>query len=133
MCYNQLVSSIPKHWKTIIQEQNPHLLAPPRIDLKIIKSTTKPTKYISEFLKNEINITHISKYLMTWEKKLETNINWEDYSLAFKSNKKFVKTDKLFEFQYRLLLNKIFTNDVLFQWGKVNSPSVIYVPNQNKL
>lgn len=53
---------------------------------------------------------------------LEHEITFQQYCKHFNNIKLVTIASKFCDFQYRLLLNLIFTNDRLFKWKKVDSP-----------
>ena len=57
----------------------------------------------------------ISKYFTRW---IDEGIplDFECYTKGFASIRKITRSTKLRDFQYRLLLNKIITNDKLYEW-----------------
>ena len=61
------------------------------------------------------------KVLRYVEQKGDLGITLTEMSKAFQSIKKFTDITKYKDFQYRLLINKIFCNDVLVHWKKVDS------------
>ena len=63
----------------------------------------------------------LRKVGQTWNMKLAVREDVNDVSRLFKSI--YICTDitKFRDFQFRLLHNKIFCNDILFHWRKVNS------------
>ena len=56
-----------------------------------------------------------------WNTKLGTRIDVNEMAKIFVIVNRFTGIVKLRDFQYRLLHNKIFCNDILFHWKKVDS------------
>ena len=63
----------------------------------------------------------ILKYLCRW-KEIGFDFDTDHYKMAFRYIYRCSKITKYQDFQYRLLLGKIVTNDDLFTWGKIDSP-----------
>ena len=66
----------------------------------------------------------INKYRSRWCTKIgaENMIELEEYRACFSYVYYITNIVKLRNFQYRLLLDKIFTNKELYEWGVVESP-----------
>ena len=61
---------------------------------------------------------YVLKYSGRWQEKLEDIlIAVPDYLRGFKVLNACTKTTKYHDFQYRLMLNKIFTNVDMYEWG----------------
>ena len=116
MDYYSLISAIPHCWKFLLTRDN--------------------LKDNREFLEDHLNHPHLTKIIyckiievksdsMTnsahkIQKMLQAEIDWNSQKNAFKHIYSLTNIDKLRNFQFRLLHNKIFCNDVLFHWKKVD-------------
>ena len=82
-------------------------------------------KKCSALIYNIVNVnfynTSIANYQNNWEKYVEEQIEFEYFQRLFVDNLEIKKWVKLYDFQYRLLLGKIFTNYILKKWKVVNS------------
>ena len=63
----------------------------------------------------------IRKVCYFWNEKLGTEYNVSQFRTFFKNIYRNTNIVKFRNFQYRLLHNKIFCNNILFHWKKVNS------------
>lgn len=61
------------------------------------------------------------RYMLRWQLSLDTQINYRKYLRSFAGIIKVTISTMLRDFQYRVLLGKIFTNDILYKWGKLDS------------
>ena len=121
--YRQLTNAIPGEWKKILSNKNEEgTVTLPMIEYTQIIKQTKPSRKIYSLL-NEADYTSVNKYLCKWNQMLSNVCDIDDYFAAFVRLYKITAITKLREFQYRLLLNKIFCNDVLFRWKLVYSPN----------
>ena len=64
----------------------------------------------------------INKYLLRWQDQVDMP-ELEDYCKCFLQISKLSNIVKYRGFQYRLLLKKIFTNEILYEWKVVESPN----------
>ena len=87
-----------------------------QVQFEVFISLKKPIKYMYEHIVKANDIQSIEKYYCKWSEKLQENITINRYINAFVDLQKITDDTKLQSFQYRLLLNKIFTNDVLYHW-----------------
>ena len=110
MNYETLISAIPKSWK-----KNPAMSiteVQPELGLdKLSKTLNLSRKVYKQLNSDESAITKTSQ---VWEK-FEGFCN-ERHRMGFKNIYKCTTIVKLRNFQYRLLHNKIFCNNVLFYW-----------------
>ena len=84
------------------------------------------------------DLSTIEKYAKRWiADPYFCNLNLEMYRSAFDSIFKVTKITKLRDFQYRLLLGKIVTNEQLFTWKMIETPNCTFgcnlVENQTHL
>ena len=73
----------------------------------------------------------INKYWSYWDDN-GVSFDFEDYELAFAKWHDLTKNVKLRDFQYRLLLCKIFTNVDLKKWGLSNSDRCTFCKNAHE-
>ena len=120
MFYSQLIAALKKKWgnsiKNNVEEDGTN-----KMNWVKIVENTKPSRWVYNFLIEQEAVS-IKKYLHQWERELLVNIEMDEYLQAFRNSKITTDVIKLRDFQYRLLLHKIFTNDTLHKWGKVNAP-----------
>ena len=98
------------------------MLAPPQINIdKLLEN--KPSKFVYNFMSQNCPTRHMMVYAHRWYEKLDKidSLDIVQYINLFKNIYKTTRDVKLRNFQYRLLLNKVFTNDILYKWGKVNT------------
>ena len=113
--YMQLMDAIPLHWKSMLKSNNV-LHMPERIELLELTTSKKPSQFVYNFIVKHVKNTDIAKYKNKWETKLHVNIDMEKFERIFRNLYRCTQVTKLRNFQYRLLLNKIFVNDVLSKW-----------------
>ena len=127
--YTQICNAIPSHWKSVLSKDVNQV---PK-DSEIVTVTTlvskqKISKYVYEILR-ERNSTSIEKFCNKWVKRFSLDIEYEEFCYAFESINKITKIVKLQDFQYRLLLNKIFVNDTLYHW-KIKTSNLCDICNR---
>ena len=86
----------------------------------MLKNIQKPVAYLYGIIMKRRAVS-TEKYLNAWRLRLNDSIIREDYNLSFKWLYKVTDDVKLRDFQYRLLLNKIFVNETLFRWKVVET------------
>ena len=123
--YRSLKEAIPKKWVHIIKQLTPQEIPIPRIRWECAnfsKSIYKKLNWDDQALhasaKNWVNVEGFSM---------------ETHELSFKNLYKVTNIVKLRNFQYRLLHNKVFCNNVLYHWKKVDSQQCDFCthPKQN--
>ena len=120
--YYNVISSIPPVWRAELVSAN-DFAEKPKITLERICGCAKPSQYIYNFLIENVYNESTDRYAAKWFERFGiTTLTYDDYYKYHKNIVKITKVTKLRDFQYRLLLNKIFTNDLLYKWGKVESP-----------
>ena len=120
LLYLQIIDAIPKKWKQILKCENDAPEINGKLTVNQITEKCKPSRFVTKRLR-DINATPIERYFEKWNKTLLNDLTMEEYLQAFKRIYLVTDITKLREFQYRLLLNKIFTNDILYKWKKVES------------
>ena len=114
--HRALVEAIPQSFKQLLQESHPGSNTRPLFDR--LKQLKKPNRTVYDLL-TAWNIPW-KKYVKRWP------INYFDediYKSAFPRLFRITNTPKLRDFQYRLLLGKLVTNEDLMAWGKADSPN----------
>ena len=119
--YANIIAAIPDYWKTLLKGTQIEVNTMPRLELDIICSKKQPSQYIYNYVIENFHATDVAKYADKWLKKLNSDIAITDFIALFKKIYKCTKMVKLQDFQYRLLLNKIYANETLYRWGKVDS------------
>ena len=114
--YQTVLSAIPRHWKEL---------------MGTVGSNTHSTKFelvwarqkVSHWVYTDSNqsLTGLLKIKAIWEKKLTIAIDIEELKKIVQNIYEVSSVTKLRNFQFRLLYNKIFCNDVLIHWNKVMS------------
>ena len=116
--YNSLVSAVPSYWKFIINS-NVELIDPHIMKWDFIEANSKPVRVIyQDMMSDDKAINNSAK---KWNAMLQTEFEVETHSKAFKNIQVITNVTKYRDFQFRLLHNKIFCNNILYHWKKVNS------------
>ena len=109
-----IANVIPTAWITIIKQ---NLQSPPELAVKYdeIINNKKCSVCVYNYLcrKEEANLY---KYANKWNEINDISIGYDDYLQLFNRIYKLTDWAKLRDFQYRLLLGKVFTNDTLYKW-----------------
>ena len=92
-------------------------IPPARIPHEIVERKDA-CKRLYQFILED-NKYDVQKYATKWCEMLEIDTDLNEYLYNFIALRKVTDNVKLRDFQYRLLLGKIFTNDVLFKWNVV--------------
>ena len=111
--YQQLVEAIPIHWKNIMKSEE--LLEPHIRKTELLSKSNKTSKIVTAT--DEI----VRKCVMLWHTKANINSDIPTFKRHFRRIYEITNVIKLRSFQYRLLHNKIFCNDVLVHWRKSES------------
>ena len=115
--YRSVCKAIPEFWKFCINTED-------LIDTHIPKYVQiKDQKNVSRWVYHDKLATNAAlRYCCTtWYKKEGLRDDINDFRQHFVNIKKVTNIIKLQDFQYRLLHNKIFCNDVLVYWKKVST------------
>ena len=115
--YLQLKTAIPSHWKNLVSmdveiDMN-------RLNVYMLLEK-KCVKKIYTFLKKGIGDMDFEKRYVSFCKSVQ-NIDFDSYLRCFELIYKTTKVTKFRNFQYKQLLNKIYTNDTLFIWKIKNT------------
>ena len=118
--YCQLISCIPQDWKIILKEKKDNA-ASKKIDVEFLKHEKVSHKIYQILIKNKYTEEDIIPYADRWFKSIDSTGSIEQYQQLFVNLHKVSDVVKLNDFQYRLLLGKIFTNNTLVHWKIVDT------------
>ena len=113
--YLGIQSAIPADWKQVLKTQRKDDLPATDWILKLCHKNAKVSRICYRLL-NTSNDACTRSYNL-WAEKIELR-DVREISDCFRYIYKITNVSKLRSFQYRLLHNKIFCNDVLFHWKK---------------
>ena len=124
-----LKNAIPVLWRSFLNEGTVfHDLSD---NLYAIMRTEKNiTKEIYDILISDE--TKVLKYAKYWVQSCNFDFDAAEYRYFFKIIKCVTKETKLRDFQYRLNLNKIFTNVILKKWGITESDSCTFCQEEKE-
>ena len=107
--------SIPPHWRSMITAPT---VVNDNYENKLLIVCNSP--HSSKVIYNELIASDkaILKSGKVWEKRLDT-FEWDIHYSSFKDIQTVTNITKLRNFQFRLLHNTIYCNNVLFHWHKV--------------
>ena len=109
-----LMNTIPQEWKNSIKCDEMEEKDDVTNLYDVIKESKNPTRIIYDRLMESKQ--NLNKYRERWEEK-GIFLTADFYRQLFLNLKCAVRNPKLREFQYRLLLGKIVTNENLVEWG----------------
>ena len=119
--YHSLIKCMPTMWKIILKSKVENIQ---RITMETLKNNNANRIIYNSLLNKKYgNKLPITKYANNWFDRLHTNYDLEKYRELFRNIYTLTNKVKLRDFQYRLLLGKIFANDVLFHW-KVKTSNI---------
>ena len=107
-------------WKILLKSQVDNTTID-RVTLDNLNKTNSNYIIYDYLLGKKYLNDELQKYAKCWSMQTQENITLEEYLKLFSNLYKIMDVVKLRDFQYRLLLGKIFTNDILFRWGKKES------------
>ena len=116
--YRSIVSAIPTYWKEMLESD---LLCEPNVrKYMFVRDSAKVSRWAYEnLITTDQTLLQVCSF---WAKMLPGNgRNVADYRKMCKNMRVLTKRVKLRDFQYRLIHNKIFCNNVLVHWKKVPS------------
>ena len=114
MDHQGILQAIPHHWKELIDKNiDPDSNFTQPLIHRVL-NTEKRANLVYRLLVEDDR--GLIKYNMRWSENENTSVSFADYKKAFSAILIISKTVKLRDFQYRLLLGKIPTNDKLFKW-----------------
>ena len=115
--YHALVSSIPQFWKYCLRTEN--LIDNSVHKYQYIKDCAKISAWV---YKDLIAIDQVLyKIAAIWHRKIGCTKNINNIRRYFKAIKVLSTRTKLRNFQFRLLHNKVFCNNILVHWRKSES------------
>ena len=119
--YGGILNAIPAHWKFFLQTENLLDFTQPKYRLL---ETSKVSRIVYNMLISNEDV--IKKYWVRWKLNLEEMIELEDYKKSFIVLYYITNIVKLRNFQYRILLDKVFCNKILCKWGVVATPKCTF-------
>ena len=118
--YTSVLKAIPMLWKSIINMED--LLSTEKIMHETIATNKKPVLVVYNYSIDLPTDSNMLKYVRYFNKIHGVNpISITDLYCYMKMIYKITSVSKLRDFQYRLLLGKIFTNDTLYKWKIVKT------------
>ena len=134
--YTGLVKAIPENWKHLLKNDtnvNINENISGNLDWTRIQENKYVSRLVYRWLINKLPDRHLQKYLVNWcQVTGETTLEFEEYLRVFQLIYRTTNNIKLRDFQYRLLLGKIYTNVTLKKWNIVNDDTC-NVCNQNEI
>ena len=121
--YHALINAIPREWRMYVK----NITTPTECKTTTLYSKIKLQKQIvKKIYKIKINDNdmEIRKAYKKFHKHVQ--VEFEQYYHAFIDIRKCTDITKYRDFQYRLLVNAIHTNNRLYYWGKVSSTTCEY-------
>ena len=118
MWYTGLQRAIPCMWKFSLKDKQSNQFTN---QFEEIILQQKISSKLYNIMISEIGEHTYIKYWYNWSDMVGKEYDYESYTKLFVNMYKTTQNTKLWDFQYRLLLKKIFTNDVLNKWGIVPS------------
>ena len=117
--YMSLIAAIPQYWKFCLSTQD--LAGEMTTKEESIRGLSKISSWV--YRDKNSDLSALRKTASIWNRKLAAAQPGDlpHFVKHFKTVKLFSGVTKLRDFQYRLLHNKIFCNDVLVHWHKVDS------------
>ena len=126
--YLQIVNAIPRTWKNWLKSNNEGELAGEKM-YDILRSSQKVARKVYEILID--NDQALNKYANRWGEQ-GIIFEYEQYCKCFANLHKQTKIPKYVNFQYLLLLDKIRTNEILYEWKIVESPLCTFCSLENE-
>ena len=133
--YNSLKAALPKEWKVFFEE-NPagtYLPLPPHnYDYCVNHKIKNLSQEVYKFLQDDVLLTH-NKYLK-WIQDLGSDFceGIIDFGRLHIDMYKLTNVPKYRSFQYRLLQRALVTNNDLYKWGIVSSPTCYFCNNDKE-
>ena len=121
--YLALLRAIPQNWKRNIDTplQIEDKEDPPSLVYEGIVSDSKCSSKVYNIMQQQ-SVADLAGYCSKWTRITNQKIEIEEYYSYFARIYHIKEIVKFRDFQYRLLLGKIFTNEILYKWKLVNSP-----------
>ena len=128
--YKKLLASIPTSWKLLLKENNDLGINEKHVTIEILTQKNYGKTIYNKMIERKCIDTDLNPYKERWETKTDFCTTMNEYLELFKDIYKLTSSVKLQNFQYRLLLNKIFTNDTLAHW-KIVPNNLCEICNEN--
>ena len=113
--YN-LSSAIPPYWVVLLKKLDMGEKGTPMYD-QLLSCGAKVSRFAYNLLVDDQDNT-VTKYANRWITKYDiVNFDFTNYQKCFSRVRLCTNVSKYCDFQYRLLLDKIITNENLFNWG----------------
>ena len=116
--YGALLKAIPRNWKVTLSQNKVVLTAQGNKFDKIGENVKVSKMFYLDITNTSVNIAKCRKM---WLDKANIINDEEMYVKHFRNVYSLTNTTKYRDFQFRLLHNKIFCNDVLVHWKKVET------------
>ena len=120
------MNAIPKQWKMVIQthplEDSDTPMSEDILTVDKLIDIKKPCNYLYKCLQTKlVPKADFDRYHRAWVKRVNPEILSEAFKLMVKNVNRITSVVKLRNFQYKLLLGKIYTNTTLSKWKIVSS------------
>ena len=124
--YQSIWAAIPNYWKIVLANPKDELCETYTDYFEFICTHEKISRAMYKQLnKDDSTVSKTARY---WNSKL-TEFDFSIHIKSFQNIYRVTNTTKYRNFQYRLLHNKIFCNNVLFHWHKVNTQACDFCPH----
>ena len=123
--YEGFLKAIPHLWKVTLINHADVVIYSDQLNYDVLIHKKRCSAYIYEILINQ-QIHDYCKYGAKFYDIINEEFSETEYRMLFKNIYKTTGNIKLRNFQYRLLLNKIFTNSILCKWKIVSSAKCDY-------
>ena len=114
--YLQLVQAIPNEWCKLFVDNLETSCTTNRLELCDLIDAKKITRVVYKRRVNNIAMGYIKSYHAKVRKNVSLELYLDTYLKYFVYIKRITSYPRLYSFQYRLLINKIFTNCTLAKW-----------------
>ena len=112
--YQKIINAIPTYWKTILKAgPTLELNDEDYVDTEDLLQKPNLTKNCYKLLNNDDTVLITTGRI--WSKRI-VDFDIHEHLKSFKNIYQITNVTKLRNFQYRLLVNKIFCNDILYYW-----------------
>ena len=125
--YNKIVNSITPFWKTICKS-DPDFIDPYVNRYETIFTNKCISRTVYQTLTDDDSV--LNKTATYWRRKIP-NLELETHFKTFRNSNRISNVTKLRNFQFKLLHNKIFCNNVLFHW-KITDTQLCEFCNEQK-
>ena len=144
--YRQIISAIPKGWRTLIMcEQGDGSTEVDSDDTDVVSTQVprdltysslldakKLVKYIYQHLSTQKakKQPYLERYRSKWNNVTDSSLSGSNYLRLFQNLYKITNVTKYRDFQYRLLIGKIYPNTTLVKWKVVDSAICNFCENE---